>query len=106
VQVVLSGFKGTEYPDEIAAQRSLFTPLIEPIVVLILGKDVPFDLVPRRGMVRNGVLPPCEATQGTLFGLCPVMSSLSATYSVVTLRYHPMFGIPNLLVINPIMVAQ
>ena len=59
-KVVLSGLVGTSYPEDIAGQRAIFTPLIAPIVVLILGPDVPFDLLPRRGVVRNSVLPPCE----------------------------------------------
>jgi hypothetical protein len=56
----LSGFRGSTYPEDIAGQRALFEPLIKPVVVLILGADVPFDLIPRRGAVRSGVLPPCE----------------------------------------------
>lgn len=60
LQIVLSGFKGTVYPEDIVGQRAIFKPLIEPLVVLILGPDVPFDLIPRRGIVRGGVLPPCE----------------------------------------------
>ncbi len=57
---MLSGFKGTAYPEDIVGQRAVFQPLIEPIVVLLLGVDTPFDLIPRRGVIRNGVLPPCE----------------------------------------------
>jgi len=58
--VVLSGFSGNSYPDDIAGQRAIFTPLIAPIVTLIMGPDVPFDLIPRRGVIRNSTLPPCE----------------------------------------------
>jgi hypothetical protein len=41
-------------------QRAVFQPLIAPIVVLILGADAAFDLIPRQGVIRGGVLPPCE----------------------------------------------
>ncbi len=58
--MTISGFPGTSYPDDLAAQRALFQPLVEVLVTNLLGPGTPFELHPRRGMIRNGSLPPCE----------------------------------------------
>jgi len=54
-KVVLSGFTGTSYPDNISGQRAVFMPLIKPNVELIMGPDAQFDLIPRRGHIRNSI---------------------------------------------------
>lgn len=56
----MSGFVGVTYPDDLPSQRALFTPLLEPIVTQLLGVGTTFELHPRRGVVKNGTLPPVE----------------------------------------------
>ena len=58
--MVISGFRGTSYPDDLSGQQSLIRPLVEPLVAKVLGLVVLFELYPRRGTLRGGVLPPCE----------------------------------------------
>jgi hypothetical protein len=58
----VSGFPGSSYPEDLAAQRAVFQPLVEVLVKNLLGDGVTFELHPRRGMIRNGSLPPCEVT--------------------------------------------
>ncbi len=58
----MSGFPGTSYPEDLAAQRALFQPLVETLVTNLLGAGVTFELHPCRGMPRNGSLPPCEVS--------------------------------------------
>jgi hypothetical protein len=56
----VSGFLGSSYPDDIPSQKTIYLPLMEPIVGQILGLGTNFELYPRRGVVKNGTLPPCE----------------------------------------------
>jgi hypothetical protein len=58
--VTISGFTGTAYPDDIPSQKALFTPLLEPLVTQVLGPGTEFEVLPRRGNLRRGTLPPCE----------------------------------------------
>ena len=60
LQVVISGFRGTVYPEDIPGQHALLRPLIEPILLKVLGSVPVFELFSRRGFLRNSVIPPCE----------------------------------------------
>lgn len=59
-KVVVSGFKGTTYPDDLSGQQAMLRPLVEPIVTLVLGQEAKFEVYPRRRQLRNSTLPPCE----------------------------------------------
>ena len=59
-KVVVSGLQGSNYPSDLTGQKNVFKQVIGPIVVLILGADVEFDVYPRRGMLRGSSLPPVE----------------------------------------------
>jgi hypothetical protein len=65
--VTVSGFVGVTYPSDIAGQRAIFTPLLTPLVLHILGPGTDFDVYPRRGAPRNGTLPPCEVGSRFIF---------------------------------------
>lgn len=56
----MSGFRGASYPDDLQGQQDLIRPMLEPIIVLVLGNMVPYDLYTRRGAIRGQTLPPCE----------------------------------------------
>jgi hypothetical protein len=56
----VSGFIGVTYPEELTGQKALLTPMVEPLVIKLLGPGVTFELHPRRGVIKNGTLPPCE----------------------------------------------
>ncbi len=58
--MTVSGLAGTSYPDDIGGQRSMFKPLLDPLVSQILGPGIEYDIYPRRGGIRNGTRPPCE----------------------------------------------
>lgn len=42
----MSGFKGSSYPDDLAGQQGILKPLVDPIVALVLGPGVEFDVYP------------------------------------------------------------
>jgi hypothetical protein len=60
VQITISGFTGDTYPSDVAAQKALYTSLIDPLVTQILGAGIEYKVLTRRGTIRNGFLPPCE----------------------------------------------
>lgn len=57
---MVSGLRGSSYPDDLPGQTAMVRPMLEPIVRIVMGSDVPFELYTRRGAVRGHVLPPCE----------------------------------------------
>ncbi len=60
LQITVSGFTGTSYPDDLPGQKTMYSALLKPLVELVLGPGTEFELFPRRGAIRNGTLPPCE----------------------------------------------
>ncbi len=65
LQVVISGFQGTSYPEDQPGQRLILQPLIQPLVDKILGEGTPYDINPRRGVLRGSAMPPCEVDLGS-----------------------------------------
>ena len=64
-QIVVSGLRGTFYPDDLLGQKLVFKALLDPIVHAVLGPGVEFDLLPRRRFLRGNSLPPCEVNLRT-----------------------------------------
>lgn len=58
--MVISGFRGETYAADIAGQQAQLLPLVAPIVDLVLGPGIEYEIIPRRGVLRNSILPPCE----------------------------------------------
>jgi hypothetical protein len=58
--VTVSGFTGTSYPDDVPGQNAIYKALLDPVVTLLLGAGVEYDLFTRRGAIRRGTLPPVE----------------------------------------------
>lgn len=57
---MITGLQGSTYPEDAASQKKLFDTLLEPIVKLVLGDGIDYELAPRRGFLRGTVLPPVE----------------------------------------------
>ncbi len=71
----MSGLLGMAYPDDLAGQRAVFQPLLEPLVKQILGEGKEFEIHPRRGSLRNGTLPPCEVNLDSFYYLVLIVWS-------------------------------
>ena len=60
-QVVISGFRGTSYPDDQLLQKQVYEPLVSPVAT-ILGQGVVYELFLCRGVLRGSTLPPCDVS--------------------------------------------
>ncbi len=60
--MVVSGFRGTSYPDDQLLQKQVYEPLVGPVVAAVLGQGVVYELFPRRGVLRGSTLPPCDVS--------------------------------------------
>ncbi len=58
--MTVSGFPGTSYPDDVTGQHAIYKPLLDAVVIQLLGQGIEYDLNTRRGAIRRGTLPPVE----------------------------------------------
>lgn len=58
--MVISGLQGTTYPGDLTGQKNAFIAILGPIVEMILGAGIEYDVYPRRGVMRGRSLPPVE----------------------------------------------
>jgi hypothetical protein len=59
-QVVVTGLQGSTYPDDTPGQKAIYEALLGPLVELVLGAGVEYEISTRRGQLRGSGLPPVE----------------------------------------------
>ncbi len=56
----MTGLQGSTYPEDAPGQKAVYEAHLGPLVQLVLGAGVEYEISTRRGQLRGSCLPPVE----------------------------------------------